>query len=128
MAVRKIRGRECLRHQVITNSEEVNRLPCFKEIDRETRGRFCCLASDKDLFFSLHKATIHVKGYKAEDGHWYISATLSDTYDFTEILFLEYGMSKQKIIGALANDGAFISQLTDAITPYEVEVNFYTRR
>jgi len=84
--------------------------------------------SDRDLYFSLHKATIHVKGYKAEDGHWYISATLSDTYDFTEIIFLEYGMSKQKIIGALANDGAFISQLTDAITPYEVEVNFYTRR
>lgn len=84
-----------------------------------------------DLSYSIHKATINVDGYKQKNGKWIIHSTLSDTYDFTEIMTFmgEDGkLSLNASLGTIANDAAVISQLSDAINPYKVTVDFYTTR
>ncbi len=87
--------------------------------------------TEKDLFFSIHKATIHVSGYKQPNGKWIVQADLFDTYDFTE--FMTHmddngGWSKEASIGTVANDAAAISQKLGAIQPYKVTVKFFTTR
>ncbi len=85
-----------------------------------------------DLYYSIHKATIHVKGYKNKEGKWIITAMLEDTYDFTEWMTLskdEDGKWKLDIrTGTVANDVAKISQMSGAINPYKVRVYFNTVR
>lgn len=85
----------------------------------------------RDLYYSIHKATINVDGYKQKNGKWIIHSTLSDTYDFTEILTFmgENGkLSLEASLGTVANDAATISQFFDVINPYKVTVDFYTTR
>ena len=87
--------------------------------------------NDDDLSYSIHKATINVDGYKQKNGKWIIHSTLSDTYDFTEILTFmgENGkLSLEASLGTVANDAATISQFFDVINPYKVTVDFYTTR
>ncbi len=84
-----------------------------------------------DLFFSIHKATIHVTGRKQSNGKWIVHAKLSDKYDFTEFMtFMDDkgGWSKEASLGTVANDAANISQKLGAINPYMVNVEFYTTR
>ena len=84
-----------------------------------------------DLYYSIHRSTIHIEGYKQRDGSWIIHATMTDVYDFTEIQsFMDAGggWSTQVGIGTLANDAAVISQKTGAINSYTVTVDFYTTR
>ena len=84
-----------------------------------------------DLYYSIHKSSIYVSGYKKDDGHWLVYAKLTDTYDFTEIQsFMDDngGWSKQAGIGTVANDAAVVSQFLGAINPYKVTVEFYTTR
>ncbi len=86
---------------------------------------------DKDLYYSIHRATIHVKGYKNKDGKWIINGTLEDTYDFTEMqTFMddEGGWSTQASLGTVANDAAAVSQFLGAINPYKIKVYFNTVR
>ena len=86
----------------------------------------------KDLYYSIHKADIHIKGRRDYYGKWSISATLSDTYDFTEITTHMgdkwYEFSKAAGLGTIANDAAYFSQQMGAINPYKVTVYFYTIR
>ena len=84
-----------------------------------------------DLYYSIHNATIHVEGYKQKDGSWIINAKMTDTYDFTEIQsFMDDkgNWSKEASLGTVANDIAVISQMSGAITPYNITVNFQTYR
>ena len=84
-----------------------------------------------DLYYSIHKSSIYVNGYKKDDGHWLVYAKLTDTYDFTEIQSFmndNGGWSKQAGIGTVANDAAVVSQFLGAINPYKVTVEFYTTR
>ena len=81
---------------------------------------------DGDLYYSIHKANIKIKGYKMDNGNWKISGVLDDEYDYTEIMtFME---SKNATLGTIANDAAVISQLIDAINPYHIYVNFEMER
>ena len=84
-----------------------------------------------DLYYSIHKSDIYLTGYKREDGKWIVHATLTDTYDFTEIQSFmndSGGWSMHAGIGTLANDAAVISQFLEAINPYDITVDFYTTR
>lgn len=85
----------------------------------------------KDLYYSIHRATIHVKGYKNGEGKWIITAMLEDTYDFTEWMTVKFENGKLSFdirTGTVANDVAKISQSTGAVNPYMVRVYFNTIR
>ena len=85
-----------------------------------------------DLYYSIHKMDIYLNGYKREDGKWIINAHGEDWYDFTEITSFmgdeKYEWSKEIGLGTIANDAAVVSQLTGAIQPYYVTVDFWTTR
>ena len=84
-----------------------------------------------DLYYSIHKSSIYVNGYKQKNGKWLVHAILTDTYDFTEIQSFmndSNGWSTHAGIGTIANDAAVISQYLEAINPYKVTVDFYTTR
>ncbi len=84
-----------------------------------------------DLYYSIHRATIRVKGYKNSEGKWIITAKLEDTYDFTEWMTVKFENGKLSFdirTGTVANDVAKISQSTGAINPYMVRVYFNTIR
>ncbi len=85
-----------------------------------------------DLYFSIHRMDIYLNGYKREDGKWIINAHGGDWYDFTEITSFmgdeKYEWSKEVGVGTVANDVAVVSQLTGAIQPYYVTVDFWTTR
>ena len=96
-------------------------------IDTEISVEF----SQGDLYYSIHKSDIRLKGFKREDGSWLIKANLEDDYDFTEIQSFmkdDGGASMQAGLGTIANDVAAASQKTGAIVPYKVYVEFYTTR
>ena len=83
-----------------------------------------------DLFYSIHSATITFNGVKQDDGSWLISCRLHDIYDYTEFLTMmkdsdEYGLEVS--LGTIANDLAAISQMTGAIQPYDIYVDFTVR-
>ncbi len=87
--------------------------------------------NNEDLYYSIHKANIHVTGHRQSNGKWIVHATLSDKYDFTEFMtFMDDkgGWSAQASKGTIANDAANISQRLGAIKPYKVKVEFYTTR
>ena len=83
-----------------------------------------------DLYYSIHKANIHVKGHRQSNGKWLVHATLIDKYDFTELMTLMDGggWSTQVGLGTVANDMAVVSQKLRAINPYWVCVEFDTWR
>ena len=84
-----------------------------------------------DLYYSIHKSTVYVNGYRQSDGKWIIYARLTDTYDFTEVqTFMndDKGWSTKVGLGTVANDIAVVSQRLGAIKPYDITVEFYTTR
>ncbi len=84
-----------------------------------------------DLYYSIHRATIHVKGYKNSEGKWIITAILEDNYDFTEIMTLmdDSGEWSARVsLGTVANDLGTFSQMSGVINPYMVRVYFNTIR
>ena len=87
---------------------------------------------ENDLYFSIHSASIKVNGFKRDDGKWIIHSILTDTYDFTKLMWLNpknwNDVSAIKALGMTANDAATISSLGDVIKPYEIKVEFYTTR
>ena len=117
----------------IQKSKEYNNA-LDKKIKESTDGKISgkledvTFFSDKDLYFSINKANVYVDGYKDKNGEWFIKTTVTDTYDFTEILFFEDIWAFKKNIGIAANNAALISQMAEIITPYEVEITFYTKR
>ena len=92
----------------------------FKPIDED----------EADLYYSIHKANIHVTGYKQSNGQWLINAVLTDKYDYTEFVKVmeEDAAFWEFELGAMANNAAIYSQKTGAIQPYNITVNFYTTR
>lgn len=96
------------------------------EIDKSISVSF----STGDLYYSLHKADIYLKGTKYDDG-WYFECALHDTYDFTEIQTLmndneEFDFNVS--LGTVANDLAVVSEYTGAISSYEIYVFFRIKR
>lgn len=84
-----------------------------------------------DLYYSIHKSDINVEGYQRSDKSWIVHSVLKDKYDFTEVQSFmkdEKNISFNAGIGTLANDAAVMSQLLNAITPYNITVDFYTVR
>lgn len=75
-----------------------------------------------DLYYSIHRSTIKVTGYRMDNGKWYISGTLDDEYDYTEIM--TYMGGNNATLGTIANDAAFFSQIIGAINPYHIYVDF----
>lgn len=87
---------------------------------------------ENDLYFSIHSASIKVNGFKCDDGKWIIHSILTDTYDFTKLMWLNpknwLDISAIKALGMIANDTATISSMGDVINPYEITIEFYTTR
>ena len=87
---------------------------------------------DPDLYYSIRRADIDVKGFKRDDGKWIIKANFEDKYDFTEIMTFmgdnKYEFSTDVGLGTIANDVAFFSQKLGAVNPYYIYVEFYTTR
>ncbi|MBQ3124094.1 MAG: hypothetical protein IJC09_01565 [Clostridia bacterium] len=85
-----------------------------------------------DLYYSIHKATIYVNGYKIGNGQWYVEANFEDEYNFSEFMTFmgdkENEFSKKISKGTIANDAAHISELLGAISPYWIRVKFCTIR
>lgn len=84
-----------------------------------------------DLFYSIHRSSFILIGYKQNDGSWMVNAKMHDTYDYTEIMtFMGSNgkLSKDVSLGTIANDAAFISQSIGVINPYEVNVEFWAKR
>ena len=87
---------------------------------------------EADLYFSIHKASIHIEGRANNDGIWEIHVTLQDTYDFTEIQSFmgnkNSEFSTHFSLGTIANDAATISQNLGAINSYNVRIEFDMER
>ena len=79
--------------------------------------------NNEDLYYSLHRVTIHVDGY-LKNGNWNIHAKFTDKYDYTE--FMTFMDDEGIGFGTVANDMAVISQQTKAINPYNITVEFFT--
>ena len=79
-----------------------------------------------DLYYSIHKTTITLNGYKMDNEKWSITCTLDDEYDYTEIMTWMNG--NHATLGTIANDAAVLSQIIDAINPYHIYVNFSLTR
>ena len=73
-----------------------------------------------DLYYSIHKSSIKLNGYKMNNGKWNIAGVLDDEYDYTEIMTWMSGNGAT--LGTLANDAAVVSQIIDAINPYHINV------
>ena len=88
--------------------------------------------NEADLYFSIHKASIHIEGSANNDGIWEIHVTLQDTYDFTEIQSFmgnkNSEFSTHFSLGTIANDAATISQNLGAINSYNVRIEFDMER
>lgn len=84
-------------------------------------------SDNKDLYYSLHRITIHIDGY-LKNGTWNIHAKFSDKYDYTEFMTLmdDAGFSFDGSFGTVVNDMANVSQKTKAINPYNITVEFFT--
>ena len=83
--------------------------------------------ADGELHYALGHCTISFSG-KKDNGKWIISCTLHDIYDFDRIqTFLDenYYLDVNNVsVGTLANDAALISEVTGAITPYHILIDF----
>lgn len=79
-----------------------------------------------DLYYSIHKADIKIKGHKMDNDKWKIYGTLDDEYDYTQIMSFMEG--NYATLGTIANDAAVISQLIGAISPYHIYINFELER
>lgn len=83
-----------------------------------------------DLFYSIHRSTIEYNITQSSDGTIYVDCSLTDTYDFTDILTFMGGKSNEDYkygsisVGSVANDAANISQKAGVINPYGVTVKF----
>ena len=84
-----------------------------------------------DLYYSIHGTTaVTLKGYKLNNGQWAVNAVIEDDYDYTRMATFmdDNGYALQGSLGTVANDAAVISQLTGAIKPFHITVNFWTVR
>ena len=87
--------------------------------------------SSGELFYSINKANVTYTGIRQNDGRFLIIGTVTDTYDYTEIVSMmnsDGGYSFKMSLGTVANDAAAISQKTGAIRPYNITVDFVVRR
>lgn len=77
---------------------------------------------DTDLYYSLHTCSMTFSGVKQSDGSWTVSVHVYDRYDYTEFTTAmgENGIS----LGTIANDAACASQLTGALTEYDITIDF----
>lgn len=119
---------------LISNSNALNNL-IDKSIANSNDGTFSFTGSaafsDGELFYSINKANVKYSGVRQSDGSWLITGTVTDTYDYTEIVSMmnSDGAYEFKItLGTAANDAAVISQKTGAIKSYNITVDFVVRR
>ena len=97
----------------------------------ENKDIYVKFEKNKDLEYSIHRATIILNGSKGDDGKWRIHAVLDEDYDYTELMHIfktNENFKKEFDVGAAANDVAFFSSYLGAIKPYHVTVDFYTTR
>lgn len=79
-----------------------------------------------DLFYSLHNVAINLNG-KKEKGKWNLQITLTDTYDFTEILSNDKFTKKGKkyiSLGSILNDMGAVSSQYGVIKPFNITITF----
>lgn len=79
-----------------------------------------------DLFYSLHNVAINLNG-KKEKGKWNLQITLTDTYDFTEILSNDKFTKKGKkyiSLGTMLNDMGAVSSQYGVIKPFNITITF----
>lgn len=101
--------------KAIINSDG-NTLSCFISV----------MFGNGDLYYSIHRSSIKLNGYKMNNGKWNISGVLDDEYDYTEIMTWMSGNGAT--LGTIANDAAVVSQIIDAINPYHISVYFNLER
>ena len=94
------------------------------KLGKKTRGVYEQYIKDnkKDYDEVIERKNASSKSY---------SSPIDNNNDFTEMTtFMDDGggLSSQASMGTIANDLAFRSQLSGAIKPYKVTVNFETRR
>lgn len=81
-----------------------------------------------DLFNSLHNATLIVNG-KKEQSKWRLTITITDLYDFTELIKIQdYVRENQKIEqslpAALGNNIALIATSCNVVHSYNITIKF----
>ena len=80
--------------------------------------------SSLDLYAALHGCHTWLSGERNEDGTWNLEVEMTDTYDFTDLVkFWEKDGFFNKA-GWAANDLAYFSQESGAITPFDVKIHF----
>ena len=77
-----------------------------------------------DLFYSIHEATLDLKGTKTENGNWNLTIVIKDKYDFTDFKTInEYETKSIKdIFGSTLNNFGAISSEYKVIKPYTFEI------
>ena len=77
-----------------------------------------------DLFYSIHEATLDLKGTKTENGNWNLTIVIKDKYDFTDFKTInEYETKSIKdIFGSTLNNFGAISSEYKVIKPYVFEI------
>ena len=85
---------------------------------------------NSDLFYSLHDATIIIKG-KKQNHFWNLDVQIYDVYDFTDFKELkEYIQNSfpKSLIASTANNFAMISVSSNVIHEYKITIKFQMRK
>lgn len=85
--------------------------------------------NDKDLLFSIHGASLNIKGNKNIDGTWNLMVEIVDTYDYTDFKSLNKyitsnNSSLKSIFSVTLNNFAVVSSKYGVIKPYTVIIKF----
>ena len=77
-----------------------------------------------DLFYSIHEATLDLKGTKTENGNWNLTIVIKDKYDFTDFKTIDEYETKsiKDIFGSTLNNFGAISSEYKVIKPYAFEI------
>ena len=85
--------------------------------------------NNNDLFYSLHNASIYIKGKKIIGNSWNLEIEIIDIYDFTDIKNLEeYTTSNNSkvtsVLSSILNNFGIISQQYGVLKDYNITIKF----
>lgn len=85
--------------------------------------------NNNDLFYSLHNASIYIKGKKTIGNSWNLEIEIKDTYDFTDIKNLkEYTTSNNSkatsVLSSTLNNFGIVSQQYGVLKRYDIIIKF----
>ncbi len=106
-------------------SEELNKVMSNNSDNlsfSENEAHLISFEGGTDLYYSLHTCSVTFSSVKQSDGSWTVSVHVYDRYDYTEFTTAMGGNGIS--LGTIANDAAHVSQLTGALTEYDITIDF----